>query len=182
MKYLLLLFLSALILTSCLEVRFNEPQPQNGRSLKHFPKNYIGAFVNGGGDTLYIAKDNFYIADDETKFLNSQRVELKHHKGLYILSCKELFLDGDTTDRLGWEVFPTKLVEDSLLIYHMPVSKDDNLEKCITCLKAITTLEAIHDDKSNIDYYLTSPTKKEFNKIIERQIFNEVDTFIRLPN
>lgn len=180
MRQILTLLISIIFISSCSEVRFSQPQPQNGKALNEFPKQFTGKYLSADGDTLVINSKCFHYIDEEDKKLCSDSVTLKKKGGVYILSCKELMISGVDMKRDGWEVLPFELVEDTLVVYFLNTTTKDVSVETISKLEDILDIEKKLNDDGKVEYYYIDPTIKQFEKMLSSQCFSVAEKFIRI--
>ncbi|MGQ1948096.1 hypothetical protein ACT3CD_13455 [Geofilum sp. OHC36d9] len=181
MKFLELIILGILIV-ACSEVRFESPQPKNVKEITKFPQKFIGIFSdNENKDTLFISENGFRYGED-IKRLPDERVVLKKTGDYYILSCKEILLGDDTTDLKGWDVLPFKMVDDTLIVFYIDISDNDETMKTRfeTILAKGIKEEIEKRDNDDFEYYLINPSKREFKTMLRDGLFNEQVKFTKI--
>lgn len=180
MRQILTLLIGILLISSCSEVRFSQPQPLNGKEVEKFPNEFIGKYLGSEGDTLVVTANCFHFADDEVKKLCSDRVMLKRKGDLHIISCKEVLMAGERMERKGWEVLPFELIDDSLIVYFLNTTNEENSTSTISSLENILEVEKIFNAEGKIEYYYIDPSIKEFEKILSSQCFSVAEKFVRI--
>lgn len=180
MRQIFTLLISIILISSCSEVRFSQPQPQNGREIDEFPKMFVGRYLGSEGDTLIVTPHCFHFADDEIKKLCSDRVVLKKKGKLHIVSCREVLMAGEQMQRKGWEVLPFELVKDTLFVYFLNTTNEDNSKVTITALEGILDVEEVFNVDGDLEYYYIDPSIKEFERILNSECFSIAEKFVRL--
>jgi hypothetical protein len=168
MKHLILLIITALAIQSCVEIKFEEPQPKGIKNLEIFPEEFQGQYLLGDKDTLEIFKDGIKVLNDTTlekdEFVISDQFIIREWKRNYFINIKEK--------------------EDSVwtLVVFKPTKKDFNLRnfsfksddlKKIKKLKKITETKEVKNKDGAVDYYLINPSRRELKKILK--LFPEHD-------
>lgn len=183
MKKLILTATCFLTLFSCIEVKFEESQPINTKSLTEFPKSLQGRYIVNSGDsisdTIVIAKNCYTeiaaIKVDSTnktedkKFYLSDSLVLKEFNTQYIVNIKE---------KGSWFMAIIKqLNNNGLSILTIDASNEEAIER----VKEITNVKTIRDEKGEIDTYILNPTKAEFEKLLQMEsVFIELNSLKKL--
>jgi len=182
MKNEIFLIVGFFLLASCSSIRFGNPQPDEDRELKKIPSKLIGNYLDADGDTLFVKKKSFIFKEDEEKKLSGDRVFLKKYKDFYVLSVKEMLHVDKKTDLEGWDVILVKLSEDnSLVCYSINTSTDKKEQDALAKLKDILFVEKQYNE-NNKDraYFVINPNKKQFEEIINNNIFSVIMEFKRI--
>ena len=169
-----------LFFTGCSVIRFTNPQPENARPLSQFPDQMIGSYLDKDGDTLKISRYAFSNGE-EVNTLSKERLILKKSGKYYILSSKCPLSEGNPIAWKGWEVLPFRYVDNTLTVYLINTWEDKE-KQTLEALKNILSAPVKNEFNSqeNFDYYLISPTKKEFKTMLKEGIFNEEMKFSRI--
>jgi len=182
MKNEIFLILGFFLIAACSTIRFGNPQPGETRELNKIPSKLIGNYLDADGDTLFVNKKSFIFKNDEEKKLSGDRVFLKKYKDFYVLSVKEVLHGNKKTDLEGWDVILVKLSEDnSLVCYSINTSTDEKEQVALTKLKDIIFVEKqYHENNKDRAYFVINPSKKQFEEIINSNIFSVVMEFKRI--
>ena len=163
------ILVSILVLTtwaSCVTVEFDEPQPRDSRSLNKYPKKLQGSYLNEDDGMLTIQKYSFIaghkdsIALGEETFLSSETI-LKKIGKYYIVN---------TSSGEYWESRLVKITGDSLIIYE--INGQDDLTVCK--LKDTMEVREVKDTEGKTSKYILSPTKSQFEGLIEKRLFTKL--------
>lgn len=175
MKKLILLLATALVLTSCSAVKFEEPQPASAASIPEFPAKMLGTYISEENDTLYIEKKHFKYLVKEEGHGDEGSVEgelaphssvLKKVRNTYILNLK---------DEQGWDVFPFKIFRNKMILYYEAM--DTESEQLILNLQKTSNVQEIKTEDGKFDHYLINPSAKEFRKLLKKNLFSEKIVF-----
>lgn len=159
-----LFFIIVLIFFSaCGQVYFNEPNPKRGVRVKSMSEEHQGVYadsvfqivIGGGrinvmGEPYKITKKN--AADDE--------VTIRYYKNSYFVSFK---------DSLYYSVFMGRFYDDKLAVYMLNPD-----ERSVGILSRFVPVDTIDAGK---EHYLISPSKKEFDALVDNGIFDVVGVF-----
>jgi len=159
-KTIPILILFSLILSSCINIKFEEPQPQGGKDLAIIPKELQGSYLIDEHDTLFLYSNKMeYRKKDTTETINlSDNFILRQFKEYYILNQKD---DRDST----WAAFFVKKKKDKNPIFYI-MSYDIKDSTIVDKLQAITPTKIVEADGSvNL---IVKPTAKELEEIINK--------------
>jgi hypothetical protein len=189
MKGNLLLCIAAfLILTSCNDFYFKNPQPLHGKALKAIPKELIGSYLeikdSGTGnnhhrDALVITENSYdlKVSDDtmgEKKMsgtLASGKVVLKKMDDFYVLSQKVENPLNSSRDSV-WEAYILEYKNNVLTLYNL-ASEERNLK--VDSVKRITSVK--EQQEGDKKYYLINPSNKQFKKLLLNNLYTKVGRF-----
>ena len=178
MKNLFLILLSASLLTSCVEVLYEEAQPQKTSALKTFPEDLEGQYYLSHNDTLnesdtLIIKENYFteliltkkegVQQPKKKMYLSDSLVLKQLDDNYILSFRE---------KETWMALVLKPINDyGYSILWIDGGNESSVEK----MKAMTKAKTIKDDEDKVEKYIIKPKKKTFKKLLNKEgVFTEL--------
>ncbi len=177
MKNLLYLLALTLLLASCDQVIFPEPQPKKAKVLKEFPEETWGIYLDQNEDTLIVYSHSFYFSDNglvdpEYVYLSDSAV-LKYYYGRYFMNTRATIN--------GQYYFITYIVEmldngKTLKLFGMD---SENIVKLAKLQEITSKVEDIEDEGT---YYLFDPKKKDYKKIINDTIFSEMFVFRKIEN
>ena len=160
MKKIYLIFVSfTLIFASCINIKFEEPQPQGGENLAIIPKKLQGTFLIDKNDTLFLYANKMEIKQKDTtqivKF--SENLVLRKFQDYYVINQRD---DIDST----WSAFFVKIEKKQNPIFYL-MSYDSKDSSIIDKLPLITKTKIINKNGS-VDLII-KPTAKELAKIID---------------
>lgn len=169
---LLVLFLS---LQSCNSILFTSAQPEDNPVLKEFPPNLIGTFVSEDIDTLVVKSTSFIFRGGDPVQLSGditpKDCALKKMDDWYVISLQE---------EEEWEVFPLKVESDDKFSVYFIDLKEDEEKDIIADLQKDLKVKEIYTRDGSFDHYLINPTKKQFKRLLKKNIFSEEITFRRV--
>lgn len=172
----LLLLLCALVLVSCLEVKFTESQPTHIAALKEFPNDLNGQYINQDGDTLMLNGIHFALVNRESKCTRlyehdslSETMQLKKWNQYYFLNIYE--------DKLWTVAFIQLENESDLRVSLIDAESEDVLEELSHLIKIDTLLS----DDGEIICYVIEPDTVVLQQMISNQIFSDDYLFQKIP-
>jgi len=170
MKYLIFLLGVTIFLQSCVEVRFEEPQPKGIENLDVFPEAFQGLYLLGDMDTLEVSredikihnykapeKDNLALLEKDSYTISEQFVIRKWKKNFYI-NIKE-------KEDSVWTLLVLKSSKKETGAASLTLKEKDT-EK-INKLKKITKVKEIRHDDGGLAYFLVNPSRRELKKILK---------------
>lgn len=174
-------------MTSCNDFYFKDPQPLHGKELKTIPDELIGTYMEKKADTvqhvnedpLLITRNSYNLKTSEpgaqdmklSGTLEKGKVVLKKLDDYYVLSQKVANPLNSSRDSV-WEVYVMKYNNNELLLYNM---SSEERAPMIDSVKQITRVKEEQD--GNGKYYLINPSKKQFKKLIEEDMFKKIGEF-----
>ena len=182
----LILFLVLLLIIGCdgKEVYFDQPQPANSEMENIFPAALQGIYIVDSASIddsikfhLIINELTYDYGPDDSrgneKGQLSDSLILKKHKSHYILNYKE---------EEGWHAVVITTQSIGKISAHLIGGAMDAYEvEEIEKFKKTTKVKEVLFNSGNVDYYLISPTPKEFNKMVKKKImFSQAATFTRV--
>jgi len=178
MKRLCFFALLALLLASCDQVIFPEPQPPRVDPLSEFPAGLRGVFLDEDGDTLTVGTRSFSYDNDGIAGMQgvhlSDSAVIKAYNDRYFFNTR-IVLGG--TDYWLTYIIRTYNGGANLDVYAMNPDEVVNLAK----LQEITSkVRDIEDDGST--YYLFDPKRKHYKKIISDTVFSKMISFRRIQS
>ncbi|MFO8022440.1 MAG: hypothetical protein R6U65_08235, partial [Perlabentimonas sp.] len=121
-----ILLLLIFFVASCITVRFENPQPANGKRITQFPDYLVGVYYNDENDTLHIGVNSFKFKDDTVNIsgkVSADEFVLKEFDSYHVLNIQ--------TDDI-WDVYLVKRTNGSINVYTFQFDSDkieDLLEK-----------------------------------------------------
>ncbi|PKP49202.1 MAG: hypothetical protein CVT95_03660 [Bacteroidetes bacterium HGW-Bacteroidetes-12] len=157
-----------LILFSCQEIKFKEPQPIETPVLNSFPTELIGSYYDlKRNDTLIVNPTTFTFGNKSSlTFISaglSDSVILKAKDHVYYLN---LF---DKEKKLWNLIVFRNDVVSNLHVSLFVIENNEQVEK----IKAITPLEPVLNEEKEIDYYIAQPNELELKQIVSQQLFSK---------
>lgn len=151
--------------TQCAQLYFSKPQPSKGMAIRHFEKDLQG-YYSDSLMSLTIMND-FLVVDTDTFVLNSKtpgegEVLVKYYNDFYFANFR---------DSLYFSVFMGKFYDDKLAVYMLNAD-----ERSIDVLRRFMDVEVLDEEK---EYYLADPSKKEFQQLVENELFDVVSVLQR---
>jgi hypothetical protein len=173
MKGLLVFTGIILILASCSEISYKEPQPTGVKMLSQIPAKLQGNYrieENGEADTLVVMATGYRIGQDDVAQLSDSLV-LKYYKGYYFFNIR---------DKFSWYLRIVKLQKNGDLLYlemdDIPESEGER-EAFLKHLREVVPVIITEGD--NKTYYVIDPAPKKLLELIKKGYFNE-QTFTRI--
>ncbi|MFH1320357.1 MAG: hypothetical protein ABII90_06875 [Bacteroidota bacterium] len=168
MKQSILYLILFVLICSCTEVWFAEPQPPGTGSEKMFPGNLQGSYVDKNNDTLVINDISFRYEDYKEGEL-SENLILKKGGNYYFLN--------ERRDSL-WRLLVGEVKGNDLLLWAID---GDNAVK-IEMLKKITNVKEVYStsDTGKIEGYIINPGKAELERMLSEGVFSEKARFNKI--
>ena len=177
MKKLIYSLTILLLLASCDQVVFPEPQPAKVKALKEIPVILQGTYLDHNDDTLFVYKHSFYyysepFSPNNNEYLSDSVVLKSYHKKFFFSRRIRL------NQEYYWLSYILDPVEAGKQIDLYTMDPDDIVK--LAKLQEITSkIEDIEDNSDN--YYLFAPKKKHYKKIISDTIFTKMISFRKIP-
>lgn len=184
-RYLLFCIAAFMILTSCNDFYFKNPQPLHGKELKQIPDELIGTYMekdrdsNAKKEPLIITKNSYNLKSSDPSVnemkisgtLASGKVVLKRLDDHYVLSQKVANPLNSGRDSV-WEVYVLEYRNDVLTLYNL-ASEERELK--VDSVKEITPVK--EHKEGNEKYYLINPSNKQFKKLLINNLYKKVGEF-----
>lgn len=185
-KSVIFIIIISMSLGSCVMVKFQTQQPVNAPALLTFPKELQGTFLDTESDTLFISEccieytnDNIAISEGKEKLLKDS-LELRKFNGDYLLNVK---------DDKYWQIIVFKVGKDEIHSYYMDIEslmdkyvyiEDEQVreKKVIDKLKTYTSVKKIPEGEDY--FYLINPNYEQLKKLVNSDLFTEVNVFTRI--
>lgn len=174
-KQPILLAISAisLFLSSCTAVYFENPVPQNARTMTAFPAEFVGVYVSDDGelDNIVISPES-YQSGEITGVLGENAV-LKPYQEYWVLNQEAGDAQAGT-----YTVFLGKfdLSSNRLEVFYLNLSEDLERQQK---LKEITEVDEILAIDGTLEAVKINPTDQEFKAIIEGDFFLPYGTYTK---
>ena len=158
-----------LLCFGCTEVYFTDVQPYGKKHLKEIPPDMQGWFVEmDGADTIHIRTRGFDMTDEYASLSDS--VVLTKWKDYYFLNIS------DNSKNL-WEIYLVQKVN----AYEMKVSFIDGENSTdIEALKSLIHITPYEKEDGSINYYVVSPSSKEFKNLVKNGVFKSEIRYRRI--
>lgn len=174
--FIILIFNAAVLLSSCIEVKFRETQPTGISSLTSFPSELRGTYQNQDGDTLEIGITNVNLLNRKSKCDRLFEQDSLSNT-VQLTKWKKYFFVNLTEDSL-WTVCVMKKLNNGDLIVSLI---DAESESTISLISEITPLETIYFDEEP-ELYIINPEHKDLEAIIESGAFSIQYIFKKIKN
>jgi len=175
MKRCLPFIVLMLLLASCDQVIFQEPQPRKVNPLKEIPIVLQGMYLDQDGDTLYVNKDSFSYDSDEFHYLDkvylSDSSVLKKYKDHYFYNTPFL------VDEEEFWVCYILYVDDDGSGFDLYAMDPGDVVKLAKLQEITSKIRDVGGDQNN---YLFNPKKKDYKKIISDSVFSKMISFDRI--
>lgn len=170
---IVVLSLLIFFVASCITVRFENPQPADGKRITQFPDYLVGVYSNDENDTLHIGENSFKFKDDTVNIsgkVSADEFILNEFEDYHVLNIK--------TDNI-WDVYLVKRTNGSINVYTFQFDSDDT-DELVEKLNKITPVKQVKEDDDELDYLLVNPTSLEFKEIIDAGIISNSIEFTLL--
>lgn len=166
--------MTALVISSCTTVKFQEPQPKDAPAMREFPERMRGTYTSVEDDTLYVSNKSFTYYNgkeiDVTGTLDTLGdIILKEFKKGLILNLK---------DDQGWNVVPLKISREKITAGFAVL--DPKTRPLILDLEKRDKLQRINGDDGKFSHFLLSPTSDDFERLVRKNLFSEKTVFRRI--
>lgn len=158
MKNLLFVFVG-LLLFSCKDIKFKEPQPQGIEHLTTFPEALRGSFyADNNSDTLIVNPTSFVYGNKTSLVFAegtiSDTLVLKKWENTYFINIHENKL---------WNLVMVNVLDNgNLSLSILSIEKESDAAN----INAITPLETIYNTNKQIEYYIAQPNAAQLKQII----------------
>ncbi len=151
-------------LTSCVDVKYPEPQPNFKWKKCSFPKKLRGSYLNEDGKTAVTVTKFEAKLEGDKEFtsivdLKSDTAILKKWRGVWFVNIKE-------SDSKYWNAAFVEFKDDNLFLSYM----DESTE----ILEQITKVKRAEDPKGDV---IINPERKEWKKIFEQMEFTTTEYY-----
>jgi len=173
MRYMTIISsLLSLLLTSCSEVYFEQPQPPGKTNISAFPHKIHGLYLTPEGDSMLSIYNNhiMYYMDQEKglRFTMNDNLIARKYRGDYYININD-------TENPYWMVFLFTFKKGNLLLKY-PDLQDGDLEKF---RKIATIREANEFHEPLFSGYLLNPSLKELRQLVKEDFFMATDTLVK---
>jgi hypothetical protein len=177
MKNLLYLLALTLLLASCDQVIFPEPQPKKAKVLKEIPEEMWGFYLDQNEDTLIVYSHSYYFSEQGLMgpdyFYLSDSVVLKYYYDRYFMNIRVTI-----NDQNYYITYIVEMLDNGKTLKLFGMDPEDIVK--LAKLQEITSkVEDIEDEGT---YYLFDPKKKDYKKIINDTIFSEMYVYRKIEN
>lgn len=161
MKSVLFIFLSALLLSSCAQLYFSEPQPKKGMTIKSFMDDLQGEYSDSIL-TVAIDKKEVVVGGEHyqltSKTPGEGEVLVKFYKNYYFANFR---------DSVYYAVIMGKFYENKLALFM--ISPDGRTIGRLQNFGEITALDTINKT------YLMNSSKKQFDQLVDYGMFDVIN-------
>jgi hypothetical protein len=156
-----------IVLFSCKEITFKEPQPRGKKALKEIPKDLVGRYLlkddkNGDADTLVVNSKGYFAVSDKKGGQLGDSLVVKKYKGYYFVNVN---------DNPEWRLRVIQQEKNGDLVYMTleedGISFNDFLTK-VSKEIAVDSVE-INGEK----FYQIDPSPKQLTRLIEKGYFRQ---------
>lgn len=186
-RNLLFCIVAFMILTSCNDFYFKNPQPLRGKELKQIPDELVGTYLEKDTshmdrdkkEPLIITRNSYNLKSSDPSVQNIKisgtlapgKVVLKRLDDHYVLSQKVENPLNSANDSV-WEVYVLEYRNNVLSVYNL-ASEERDLK--IDSIKDITPVK--EQKEGNEKYYLINPSNKQFKKLLINNLYKKAGEF-----
>ncbi|HDP74956.1 MAG TPA: hypothetical protein ENN49_03650 [Bacteroidales bacterium] len=168
------LLLAALLLTSCDNVVFDNPQPVDGKSISNLNNAFPGIFISSDNDTLTITKNTISLGSGNKFTVTGtlgKNLDVREYSNGFVVNLSE-----SVKGRLVWIAYLFKLSNDSLFISFSDINPNKlaEIEKGIANIVPYENIN--NENKENSKIILKPRNSAEFDKLVNAGIFNKTFT------
>jgi hypothetical protein len=176
MKRCLTIIWIFLLLASCDQVIFPEPQPKKVKPLAEIPPVLQGTYLDQDGDSLFVYSNHFAFtwddqADLEEYYLSDENVLKAYHDHYFYNTVIDLdsgrfwltYIISPRSDNSGFDI--------------LAMDPDDIVK--LAMLQEITSKEKDIEDGDKA-YYLFDPRRRHYKKIISDSVFTKMISFRKI--
>ena len=151
--------------SSCIEVGFRTPQPENGTEVAHIPETYLGTYTNKEGN-LIVAKDYFIQGGDTSTFEDLGKTEIR-------LLDNRCYLNISNYDY--WILVVAERKGDKLYLYNSISSNKKDIEKLTRKYDGELLFKSqFAQDRGEPDAFVFNSISRSWNKLLrDRRIFKK---------
>ena len=187
---ILFLLIVLMLLSSCNDFYFKNPQPLHGKELKAIPDELIGTYMEKEADTvkhvnedpLIITRNSYHLKTSDpgaqdmklSGTLQKGKVVLKKLDDFYVLSQKVPNPINSSRDSV-WEVYVLEYRNNQLNLYNLA---SEGQEPKIDSIKEITSVK--EEKEGNEKYYLINPSNKQFKKLLINNLYRKEGEFNKI--
>lgn len=169
-KWNYLIAAGLLVLTSCHQVLFVEPQPNFKRDKKSFSRSLQGTYISeDGSDSLIIGKD-FFSLDPKNRIWISDSLKVRKFHGYWFVNAKP------SKEKYWTTAFVKDLNGKSIFVYML-----DHKES-LSRLKKITPVSETKKANGQTDDYIINPDKKALKRILDEGVLRKPSIYLKLAD
>lgn len=153
-----------LLLFSCKEISFKEPQPRGKKALKEIPKSLTGTYLLSNekeSDTLIVTSTRYYALSDKKESVLGDSLVLKKFKGYYFVNIN---------DDPEWLLRIIKQEKNGDLIY-MEMDDGNSWNDFIAKLSKEIKIDSVEVKGGKL--YQIDPSPKQLVGFIEKGFFKQ---------
>ena len=154
-----------LILFSCKEITFKEPQPRGKKTLKEIPEALVGSYLltdekDGSTDTLVVSAKGYFVTSDKKGDQLGDSLVLKKFKGYYFVNINE---------NPEWLLRVIQQEKNGDLVYMTMDEEGTSFKDFLTKVSKEIKVDSIEINGEKL--YQIDPSPKQLTKLIEKGYF-----------
>jgi hypothetical protein len=156
-----------ILLFSCKEITFKEPQPRGKKALKEIPKNLVGSYLlkddkNGSNetDTLIVNAKGYFVVSDKKGSQLGDSLVMKKYKGYYFIN---------TNDNPEWLLRVIQQEKNGDLVYMELEEDGKSFKDFLTKVSKEVKIDSVEINGEKL--YQIDPSPKQLVKLIEKGYF-----------
>ena len=163
----LVLAIILLILFSCKEISFKEPQPRGKKILSEVPKSLIGSYLlvdekEDSKDTLIVTSKGYTAVSDKKENLLGDSLVLKKFKKYYFVNINE---------KPEWLLRVIKQESNGDLIYMSMETEEGKFNDLVQKLSGEVKVDSVEVNGEKL--YQIDPSPKQLVRLIEKGFFKK---------
>ena len=156
-----------IILFSCKEITFKEPQPRGKKALKEIPDALVGSYLltdekDGSTDTLIVSSKGYFVASDKKGDQLGDSLVLKKFKGYYFISINE---------NPEWLLRVVEQEKNGDLVYMIMEEEGTSFKDFLSKVSKEVRVDSIEINGEKL--YQIDPSPKQLTKLIEKGYFKK---------
>jgi len=167
MRNIALASVVVIILFSCKEITFKEPQPRGKRALKEVPDALVGSYLltdekDGSTDTLIVNSKGYFVASDKKGDALGDSLVLKKFRGYYFVSVNE---------NPEWVLRVIEQEKNGDLVYMTMEEEGTSFKDFLTKVSKEIKVDSIEINGEKL--YQIDPSPKQLTKLVEKGYFKK---------
>lgn len=156
-----------LILFSCKEISFKQPQPRGKRVLKEIPSALVGSYLltddkDGSTDTLIVSSKGYLVASDKKGDQLGDSLVLKKYRGYYFVNINE---------NPEWLLRVIKQEKNGDLVYMTMDEEGTSFKDLLTKVSKEISIDSVEINGEKL--YQIDPSPKQLTRLIEKGYFRK---------
>jgi hypothetical protein len=157
-----------LVLLSCKEISYKNPQPRGKKPLPSVPQDLWGSYLitndrENTKDTLFINATGYMIASDKEQEHLGDSLVLKFYKGYYFLSVNE---------NPEWLLRVLRKQSNGDLMYMSMDTEENNFQALLEKLSKEVDIDSL--TLNNEKLYQIDPSPRQLVRLVKKGFFDEV--------